>query len=281
MLLALLVPTLFAAPTGDLAALLPKVPGWTPQGSGRYSPDTLFEYINGAADGFLDCGFVELLTQTYEGPEKKLITVELYRHSSPLTAFGIYSQEKPRIGTFLPLGGQGYVEDGILNFFKGDCYVKLSGNHLGPQGRDLLQRFAKDVAARIPGEGRVPAILDAFPKAGRLQESERFLLKNVLGHAFLHDAFVVDYGTPEKGWKLMALQGKEPEEAAAMAVQLCKAMGSAAPLVQGQPLALQDEFSGVVTLLLSGRHLLLVVGGDATTHTPQLLALHAGIKQRG
>lgn len=262
----------------DLARCLPELPGWTASGQpGRYGPDTLFDYINGAAESFLDCGFRELVTQAYEAPGGRSVSVDVFRHEGPEAAFGIYSQELSPRATFLDLGAQGYAEPGVLNFFQGDCYVKLSGFHLGAEERETLTRFARAVAARIPGEARMPAHLAAFPAEGRVARSERYLLKNVLGYPYLGPAYSAEYrfqAQEMRAWIIVA-----PQEAAArtMLDTYLKAQGPELPREPGNILAVTDRFHGPLALLARGRHLLLVTGGDAARRERLLRQLGAGL----
>jgi hypothetical protein len=63
-----------AAPLPRTAALLPDdnvVPGWTRGAETRFfNPDNLFEYIDGAADGYVNYGFQEVVTAEYNNPQR-------------------------------------------------------------------------------------------------------------------------------------------------------------------------------------------------------------------
>ena len=111
----------------DLGLLLPRIDGWKltedPQ---IYNPDTLFEYIDGAAEAYLGYDFQQLLVSNYdkEGTESS-VTIEIYDMGSPLNAFGIFSSERyPEIPE-VPFGLAGYLEGEVLNFISGPYYIKL------------------------------------------------------------------------------------------------------------------------------------------------------------
>ena len=262
---------LAAQAPADLARSLPEVEGWVRRDPvARYSPQTLYEYINGAADGFLDCGFRELVSQIYRRKGDASVTVEVYRHEDPVTAFGIYSQERPTAGDFLAIGGQGYHEKGTLNFFKGSTYVKISGFQLGAEDRELLVRFAQATAEKIQGEAKLPAILLAFPPEGKVAQSERFILKDFLGYPFLGSAFVADYKVQGKEFKVWAMQAATEDKARGMLEQYLKAQGQSGAPVPGKVATLTDKFNGPVTYLWLGKQVLGVVGGDAAAHASVL-----------
>ena len=95
---------------------------------------------------------------------------------------------------YLAIGGQGYAEEGVLNFICDAYYVKLNGFDLGPEGGGCPDRsLAEKIAAAIGGRNTLPEILAAFPAAGKIAHSERFILSNFLGHDFLRSAFAADY----------------------------------------------------------------------------------------
>ena len=151
--------------------LFPEIEGFTKKGKiETYTPDTLFEYINGAADLFLSYDFKQLYTLGYEKGEESSLTIDIYRHEDSANCFGIYSQEKPDEGKFLKLGAQGYYEEGILNFFKGPFYVKISSFDLGKDDYSLLFSVARSIGGIIKSGGEFPEELKFFPEKGKVLE---------------------------------------------------------------------------------------------------------------
>jgi hypothetical protein len=267
-----------AGPTADPAALLPQLPGWaTPRAPGRYGPENLYEYIDGAADGFLECDFQELLTQVYEAQGGGSLTVELYRQADPDAAYGVYSQERPVQGRFLSIGAEGYYEKGILNFLKGTWYVKLSAFGLGELDREQLEHAAKAIAGRITGPAGLPAQLRAFPKEGQVPGSQRYLRRNVLGYPFLQCAFTTEYKLAGQSTSLWIFAPPGATQAGEMLAGYLRSQGRAAPERRGHPVTLVDQHHGTVSLLLSGTILLGAVGGDRRTHEALLERLRAGL----
>jgi len=153
----------------------------------------LFDYINGAAELYLSYDFVELETVSYEGEEGRFLTIDLYRHRDAKKGFGIYSRERPQEDIFLSIGGQGYYQNGILNFVKGEYYVKLSSFGLDDKDGSFLKGVAQEVARLLDSEGTLPAPLSWFPEEGKVEHSERYINRDFLGHGFLSDAFIADY----------------------------------------------------------------------------------------
>jgi len=55
----------------------------------RFSPENLFNYINGGSELFLEFGFKELLVQNYRKAEQE-IGIDIYKMENPEAALGIY-----------------------------------------------------------------------------------------------------------------------------------------------------------------------------------------------
>ena len=198
-----------------MAAFFPTLEGWTPKGEVElYTPDNLYEYIDGAADIFLAFDFQKLAALTYENNNKQTFTVDIYRHSNDINGFGIYSQEKPRQGSFLAIGTQGYYESGILNFLKGSYYVKMSGFDLGETDEKVLTAAAQKVAAALDGPVQFPAVVDCFPVNAKIPNSEAYTNRNFLGHSFLHSAFTAEYDANGQKFQVFIIQTAEPQGAA-------------------------------------------------------------------
>ncbi|MDD8013312.1 MAG: hypothetical protein PHX05_07535, partial [Acidobacteriota bacterium] len=131
----------------DIAAFLPELEGWRKSGSAEtFVPGNLYEHIDGAAENFLAYGFEKLAVQSYANRDRQALTAEIYFHGTPENAFGIYSSEKPLAGNYIRVGGQGYEEEGLLNFVSGACYVKLNSFDLGPAQAVVLKAPAEKIA---------------------------------------------------------------------------------------------------------------------------------------
>jgi len=198
-------------------SLFPSLQGLkSPEEPAEYTAENLFEYINGAADVFIGYDFQHLYSMNYSGSSGESITADVYVHSDRANGFGIYSQEKPREGEFLAIGTEGYYEEGILNFFQGRHYVKISAFDLGDRDREILSDLAGRISRRIPDKPGFPRILQAFPASNRLPNSERFLRRNFLGHSFLENAFTCDYSFENRKVQPFIIAAESPDAARTM-----------------------------------------------------------------
>ena len=247
---------LFAAvPAASGSKLLPRIDGWKLQAAPTtYTPETLFEYIDGGADAFLAYDFQELTSATYVNGKQVELTADLYRQRDPWRAFGIYSQER-RPGS-PKLAGQleGVASPDHLEFVAGAYYVKLAL----PAGGDpsLLPMFAEKLAAKLPGTREPPAVLASFPDEGKQPRAERLSARDFLGHPFLHDAAAVPYEIAGAHFRLFTVEGKDAADVRGMVAGFRNAgkLPKAEIPAEGA-LTLKDPLNGEVTMAWKGRWL--------------------------
>lgn len=198
----------------DVNKIFPEIEGWKKKGNPQiYLPDNLFEYINGAAEVYLSYDFMKLFSLSYESKKKQSIIIDIYQHINLNNTFGIYCQEKPLKGDFLNIGTQGYYEEGILNFFKGVYYVKLSSFDLGDKDRSILTSIAKKIEEELEGTSNFPEPVKCLPQREKIINSERYIAKNFLGYSFLNSAFVADYKINDKKFMVFIIESYDNKKA--------------------------------------------------------------------
>jgi hypothetical protein len=268
---------LWAGPSqADAAAFaFPEMPGWSPVAAPQsFSSETLYEYINGAADLYLTYEFQDLSVAEYQGPQKGSVTVEVYRHGTPTEAFGIYSQERLANARFLEVGVQAYYEPGVFNFLLGPHYVKIGGEGLGADDEQVLLAFARRLEARLGGKGGFPTILSAFPAEGRRSHTEKFVSKNFLGYAFLHSGFTVGYEAAGKRFTLFAIEGTDREDCRRMLERYAAQLKQSAGSIAEGTLRLKDPYHGDLDLVWKGSRIWGVMGlDDRETRSRYLILL--------
>ncbi|NPV82205.1 MAG: hypothetical protein HPY46_01285 [Candidatus Aminicenantes bacterium] len=204
------------ATVSDLKSLLPRVDGWKFQDEPQlFSPGTLFEYIDGAAEAYLSYDFKELVVAQYQkdGTETTL-TLEIYDMGLPLNAFGIFSSERYPDNPDVNIGNAGYLEEEVLNFISGSYYLKLICYNGGEQTADHLRQFAREVESRIKDKGSLPEVFRLFPAENRVKNSEKFIKKNFMGFDFLSQGYVVLYRQGQAEYEALIIDCGSPAEAA-------------------------------------------------------------------
>ena len=232
----------------------PEMSGWRQDGRTQvFSPKTLYEYINGAADLYLAYEFQDLQVAEYKGDKKAGVTVEVYRHKDPIQAFGIYSQERLANARFLDIGAQGYHEPNVLNFLNGPYYVKINGFNTGEDDEKVLVPFAKKVEEVLGEKTSLPRILSSFPQEGKKKNSEKFIFKNFLGYSFFHSGYTADYEVSGKKFKIFVIEGNNQEDCRAMMEKYLKQTGNEGRKPPEGTYRIKDTYHGEVDLFWKGK----------------------------
>jgi len=189
-----------------------------------FLPETLFEYINGAAEIYIAYDF-QILTVLQFGREGSAVNLsaEIYEMSSATNAFGIYSAERFPDSTFIPVGVQGYIEEGALNCLIGNRYIKLICFDGGGECQDFLKQVASTIENISGKENNPPSLLSHFPRKGLLANSEKFILKNVLGYSFLHDGYFANYDVDGREFDCFLIEGQNEKDAQEMLAKYIEA----------------------------------------------------------
>ncbi len=186
-----------ALPAGDV------VSGWTRVGKPEFfHPDNLYKYINGAAELYLTYNFQQVVTASYQfgDDEEQTIIVDIYEMDNLLDGFGIYSSERTPDAAFKNIGTEGYSTDVECIFWEDRFYVKTRSLAKGQKA--VLEAFAADIADKLPGSSDYPKILIVFPEEGMVEYSARYVGRDLLGHSFLTNGFLVNYLLDGKESKL-------------------------------------------------------------------------------
>ena len=235
---------------------LPEMAGWKQSGEVQtFLPRTLFEYINGAADLYLTYDFQELKVAEYINDQKSSLTVEIYRHGTPVQAFGIYSQERLSNSNFVHVGTQGYRENDILNVLAGPYYVKISSFKIRPEDQEILLTLAKKLVENLGEKGPLPEILSFFPEAGKVKNSEKFTAVKFLGYAFLHFAFTAEYEIPGNKFRLFIIEGADTNDCREMVQKYLKQAKNPEDNIKEGPYTLSDPYNGEIELHWKGKYI--------------------------
>ena len=210
----------------ELAALVPRVDAWTQSEAPRgFFPESLFEYIDGAAESYLSYDFRELLVVDLEkkGTEATL-TLEIYDMGSPVNAFGIFGAERYPENRAVSIGELGYLEGESLNFMSGRFYVKMLGFGLGEETGSILAGVGAQVAAAVKEKGVLPALVLAFPKKDLVAQSEKYVKKNFMGYEFLRDGYVAAYKADGREMEAFFIEAGSEKDAQGMLEKLLEAL---------------------------------------------------------
>jgi len=258
-----------AAPAAEVADCH-LVAGWKQQGSARrFTPDNLFEYLDGAAEGYLLYGFVQLQGVTCQSGGESIL-IDVFEMTDAESAYGVFTANlDPRL-PIEKVGMGGQITPRRALFCKDKYYLELAAKPEKGQTA-ALEAFVREAAKRIGGRSTPPAELSWFP-TGKLA-SVRLIPESVLGLRLLKRGFVAHY---EQGQAFVVIE-QSPQSAAAVLSQLRQRFGEAVPAqVAEEAFQVDDQYLGGMCVFRKGRY----IGGfanmpdpkDATTQAASLAA---------
>jgi hypothetical protein len=222
--LIVLVVLISVPPLYGQESFFPQLPGWKiAQDDPVYNANNLWDVIDGAADLYLEYGFVDLHIARYINTDSIEVKAELYRHASNEDAFGMYSQERDTGYNFIPMGAEGYLQQGVLNFITGSYYIKLSSFQTGIKTNDALLAIGKKLTEHLKQYNTMPKLFQVFPEVRRLPHTEQYVARNFLGYSFLNSAYVAAY-KDSSGFKIFVIDAAAQEKANAILADYLKAL---------------------------------------------------------
>jgi hypothetical protein len=135
-----------AQETVSLAAEI--IPGLKIIKEAEYTQESLFGYMNGGAELYLEYGFEELKVSElkYKGHDLK---AEIYRMESPAMAFGIYSVNIFRCDIQNEEKGYFCQTDFQVQVCRGEYYINIVNNDGSGEGKEFAVKLAAKLAEMV------------------------------------------------------------------------------------------------------------------------------------
>jgi hypothetical protein len=192
--------------TPEAPGTLPeKVDGWTLDPEIRtFRGDSLFEYIDGAAEMYHKYDFKEVTAGEYSKGESKVVA-DVYEFAGPDRAFGMYTTLRPDMPDTVMLGVEGFVFGANLVFVKGSYLANVYSYDESADAVSGVRSIASAVAGLLAGTTTKPAMFRIFPEQGRVAFSEKIYAESFLGHVFLTDVYTVDYSIADQEYTLFVM----------------------------------------------------------------------------
>ncbi|MFO8028923.1 MAG: DUF6599 family protein [Cyclonatronaceae bacterium] len=235
--------------------LFPALEGWeSPQNIDVYDWDNIWDIINGAAELYYAYDFQAMYWGRYDNSddEDTYIVMEIYRQGSPLMAFGVYSQERPRPPQLVDVGVEGFAAPGALHFFVSDLYVRMRSHDTSEETAAAMHKLASKVAENVDPEPEYPAIVHKLPEEGRVDFSEEYIHTNFLGHPFLPGAFVSTYEVDGTRFKLFVMELEDGNECQKMLADYYQFSGQEPDEITSGIHRIEDRWNGEVGILWKG-----------------------------
>ncbi len=195
--------------TGDFLEGLPPPPGMERDGQvAVYPPERLWDYIDGAAELYIDYGVEETATVAFKRSRADLpeIVIDLHRMADPKGAFGLFSAEEIRGAEDAGLGSASIWTAGFLVFRKGRYYARV----VSEVSKDSTIACVAALADRLPSEEESFPILDLFPADGRIASKDGYVARAFLGIRGFDDLWTASYADSTGEYRLILRGNRLP-----------------------------------------------------------------------
>ena len=265
--IALLFPVyLMAANKPVKKDFFPEIQGFTKSGDSiSYKPETLFEYMDGAAELYLIYDFSGLNLQIYKDKNDNTITAEIYDQQNVNNSFGIYSQERPYECEFIPIGAQANYIEGHLNFYQGRYYVKIIGYNLGAKDKEYLVTEGKILSGLLDEKSALPKMLKTFPDKNKIKNSEEYIAKDFLGYSYFKNVFTAEYENDKTTYKLFIIEEPDRSSLEQSINEYKKQLNSTKDILNGGVHKLDDPYQGEIIISISGNYIVGILNPDSET----------------
>ena len=201
-------------------SLLPSVdlPGWGDAAGLRvYTPEDLWEKINGRADLYLAFHMARMVFGTYSDSRDpgRFIDVYWYDMGAPDNAFGIYRAEMSSEPRSIDVGREGYATPGGVFFWKGGSYVRVEASDGSEELADAALAVARAVAKAVPDEERRLWADDLLPAEDRVAGSFGYEATDAFSLGFLNDVFRAEYRAGDVAYTTFVHRAKDAAAARA------------------------------------------------------------------
>ncbi len=231
------------------------VPGWTQAGEARsYTPDNLFEYMDGNAEGYIQYGFQGMQDISCKKGEVTFV-VDVSDMGDPDFAYGFFTSNRDLRQPMFQVGSGGQIVPRRMIFAKGKYYLEIAANPEGDYTADLKQ-WAAALEKIVPGGGTVPPALAWFP--AEKQVSLRLVPESVLGLRLLKRGYLAQYDFG----KAFVVFEDTPESAGDVMGKLKARFGETTPVKLGdEAFQATDKYLGRLCVFRKGKN----IGGYAIT----------------
>ena len=124
------------------------IPGLEIVKEAEYSKESLFGYMNGGAELYLEYGFERLQVSELKSGEHDL-KAEIYRMESPAMAFGIYSVNIFRCDSQNEEDGYYCETDYQVQACRGEYYINIINSDGSGEGKDIAVKLAAELSEMI------------------------------------------------------------------------------------------------------------------------------------
>jgi hypothetical protein len=244
------------------------VPGWEQSGAKRqYSADNLFDYRDGAAEGYLIYSFVRMQGIDCQSGSTTL-AIDVSDMTDADSAYGMFSANRDPREPIARIGMGGQLLPQSLLFAKGKYFVQIIETDGNPNNNqtETLRAFAVKMEPLLEGRDTPPEALKSFPTED--QVSARLVPESVLGLRILKRGYVAQY---KQGQAFVVLEDS-PQAAAETLKNLRQRFeGATTAQIADEAFQAKEQYLDGVCVFRKGRY----IGGYANMPEPNAAVAQA------
>lgn len=251
------------------ASVLPDVLGQDPEWNltGKqyvYDRATLFDYINGGAEVYLDLGFNTVEVKRYTASKQlgSEVRVSVYDMGTPLQALGLFREAAFEPGIRPGLGTETATGTGFVNFWQQKYFVVVEDLSKKSLDQALVEGLAKAISKKLPGPAALPPELGWLPVKDRVKNSERYVKVNFMDRDFLQNVLSSEYTVGNKKYSLFILLAQDTDAAVKTFTDL-KEKTEGAKVLKVRPAGTDGFATDDLLVVLLGSRLIGVKGKGA------------------
>jgi len=161
----------------------------------EFTPETLYQQINGNAELYLAYDVVKLTFGTFADTSDpgRFIDMYIYDMGTPTNGFGIYSVERFEGEPPVNLGREAYRSDANHYVWQGQYYIQILASEPSEALREIGRNVAGKAADALSDTGDPVWGLSALPREDRIDGSIKFFLVDAMGLDFMKNTYTADY----------------------------------------------------------------------------------------
>jgi hypothetical protein len=171
--------------------------GWNAaQPATLYDPESIYDYIDGHAEGYLAYGMTACLAQRYRAPRgERDLVLDIFELASAADAFGVFTHDTD--GEPAGIGRGSRYRYGWLSFWQDSYFVSIVAEEESAKSRAAAEELGRAVAGLLPDAGDPPRLVTALPAEELEKESVRFLRTSEMlnTHLFLDGDNILQLGS--------------------------------------------------------------------------------------
>lgn len=177
------------------------VAGFTPRGwqifdrVKQYTPQNLYEQINGRASLFLAYDVIQLTFVSFVNQDgaEKFVDLSIYDMGTPTNAFGIFSAERSQGEAAIKLGRAAYRSSTNYFIWQGKYYIQVIASEATGEMQRIGKDLARKAAAALPDSGEPVWGLTALPSTDRVPHSVQYYKVDAMGLDFMRNTYTAAY----------------------------------------------------------------------------------------